>query len=144
MNRRGQIQQARPGAATVELALLLPLLCFLFVIAVDFARVFYFDLTVENCARCGALYAGADPTKALDTAGITAEAKKDAGTLDASQMTVTATPDNATTPTTVTVTVTYPFTTFTRYPGVPSSITMTRKVVATVAPAKPNLGTGSN
>jgi Flp pilus assembly protein TadG len=138
-NRRRQIQQARPGAATVELALLLPLLCFLFVIAVDFARVFYFDLTVANCARCGALYAGRDPTSALDTASISAEAKRDAGTLDATQMTVTSTPDNPTSPNTVAVTVTYPFTTFTQYPGVPSSITMSRTVIATVAPAKPNI-----
>jgi Flp pilus assembly protein TadG len=130
MKGRHRVQEPRRGAAAVELALLLPLLCFLFVIAVDFARVFYFTITVENCARCGAIYAGRDPNAALDTAAITAEAKKDAGNLDVSQMTVTVTPN-------------YPFTTFTRYPGVPSSMTLTRTVVATIAPAKPLTGTGT-
>src|SRR5262245_64291139 len=53
----------RGGAAAVELALLLPLLAFLFVVAVDFCRLFYYSLTVNNCARNGALY-GCDPTGA--------------------------------------------------------------------------------
>ena len=55
--QRRDTTAVRPGVATVELAVVLPLLCFLFVIAVDFARVFYFDLTVANCARSGAIYA---------------------------------------------------------------------------------------
>jgi Flp pilus assembly protein TadG len=38
------------GAATVELAVLLPFLCFLFVAAVDSARVLYDGITVQNCA----------------------------------------------------------------------------------------------
>jgi Flp pilus assembly protein TadG len=46
--------------AVVELAILLPLLVFLFVITVDFARVYYFSLTLQNCARAGAMYAS-DP-----------------------------------------------------------------------------------
>ena len=50
----------RKGAAAVELAILLPFLAFLFVVAVDFGRVFYYSLTIENCARNGALY-GSDP-----------------------------------------------------------------------------------
>src|SRR3954451_8532118 len=51
----------REGAATVELALLLPFLCFLFVVAVDYSRVFYFAVTVQNCARNGAYYASDYP-----------------------------------------------------------------------------------
>src|SRR5262245_58534494 len=50
----------RRGAAVVEMAILLPLLVFLAVLAVDFARVFYFSLTLANCARNGAIYAS-DP-----------------------------------------------------------------------------------
>src|SRR5205807_5124453 len=46
----------RRAVAVVELAILLPLLTFLFVIAIDWARVFYYDLTIWNCARQGALY----------------------------------------------------------------------------------------
>jgi TadE-like protein len=40
----------------VELAIILPLVAFLFVIAVDYARIFYYSLTVANCARNGALH----------------------------------------------------------------------------------------
>src|SRR5262245_24006581 len=49
-------RDARRGAAAVELAVLLPVIVFLFVIAVDFGRVFYFSQVIENCARNGAIY----------------------------------------------------------------------------------------
>src|SRR5919197_6524949 len=54
-------RQVRRGASTVELAILLPFLCFLFCVAIDYARVFYFALTVQNCARNGAYYASDYP-----------------------------------------------------------------------------------
>src|ERR1700677_382614 len=47
---------ARRGAAAVELALLLPVLVFCSMMAVDFARVAYVQVTLQNCARNGALY----------------------------------------------------------------------------------------
>jgi hypothetical protein len=42
--------------AAVELALLLPLLVFACMAAVDFARVIYAMVILQNCARNGALY----------------------------------------------------------------------------------------
>jgi Flp pilus assembly protein TadG len=42
--------------AAVELALLLPLLVFACMAAVDFARVMYAMVALQNCARNGALY----------------------------------------------------------------------------------------
>ena len=42
--------------AAVELALLLPLLVFASMAAVDFARVIYAMATLQSCARNGALY----------------------------------------------------------------------------------------
>lgn len=42
--------------AAVELAFLLPLLVFACMAAVDFARVVYAMVTLQNCARNGALY----------------------------------------------------------------------------------------
>ena len=45
----------RKGAQVVELAVLLPFLAFMFVIAVDWARIFYYSIAVRNCARNGAL-----------------------------------------------------------------------------------------
>jgi len=52
---RGPRKRCR-GAAAVELATLLPLLLFLSMASVDFARVAYALVTLQNCARNGALY----------------------------------------------------------------------------------------
>ena len=131
-------QSARRGVAATELAILLPFLCFLFVIAVDFSRVFYFDLTVANCARSAGLYAMQTPTTALDQTGIANAAKQDAGNLDLTQMTVTSTTDSSTAPTIVTVTVTYPFNTITNFPGVTSNLTLSRTLQFKVGPLIPN------
>lgn len=132
---RGRV--VRRAVAATELALLLPFLCFLFVIAIDFARVFYFDLTVANCARNGALYGCQTPTTALDTAGIVSAAQLDAGNLDLTKLTVTSSTDSPTSPTTVSVTVTYPFATITHYPGV-SGLTLSRTLQMSIAPLVPN------
>ena len=43
-------RRVRKGAQVVELAFLLPFLAFMFVIAVDWARIFYYSITVTNCA----------------------------------------------------------------------------------------------
>ena len=51
----------RRAVAAAELALLLPVLTMLLVLGIDFGRVFYYYVTITNCARNGALYA-ADPT----------------------------------------------------------------------------------
>ncbi len=128
----------RRGLAAVELALLLPILCFLFVATIDFARVFYFDLIVANCARNGALHGSRDPTSALDTSGIQTAAQRDAGNLNVNQMTVASSTNSSTNPTTVTVTVTYPFHTLTSYPGISSSLTLTRTVQMSVSPWTPS------
>ena len=127
----------RRGVAALELALLLPLLCFLFVIAVDFARVFYFDLTVTNCARNGAIYGSQDPASSLDTAGIQTAAQRDAGNLNLSQLGVTSSTNLSASPTTVSVTVTYPFATITSFPGVPANLTLSRTVRMSVVPLTP-------
>jgi Flp pilus assembly protein TadG len=46
----------RKGVAAVELAILAPFLVALFLIALDFARVFYCQTTLNQCVRNGALY----------------------------------------------------------------------------------------
>jgi Flp pilus assembly protein TadG len=48
MMKRYRNQNGRSGASAVELALLLPFLVFLFVITVDFGRIFYYSLTLTN------------------------------------------------------------------------------------------------
>ena len=53
-------RETRRGTAAVELAVLAPFLVFLLLIAVDFARIFYAAVILDNCARNGAMYE-ADP-----------------------------------------------------------------------------------
>jgi Flp pilus assembly protein TadG len=131
-------KQLRRGVAATELAVLLPVLCFLFVVAVDFARVFYFDLTLANCVRSGVMYASRDPSSSLDTSGIETAAKKDASNLVVANVGVSSSTNSTTNPTKVTVTVTYPFTTITHYPGIPSTMTLSRTLTMDVAQLKPN------
>jgi len=126
----------RPGAAAVELAVLLPFLAFLFVITVDWARIFYFSQVIENCARKGALYASDPkaPSYNLYTSVQQAALGPDSTGLNP-QPTVTSTngTDAAGNPY-VSVTVTWTFSTITHFPGVPSSVTLTRTVQMRAAP----------
>ena len=126
----------RRGSAAVELALLLPLLGLLFVFTVDFARLYYHYCIVTNCARNGALYLS-DPTAIPESpyADVTAAALADASDLSP-QPTVTwgTGTDNSY----IQVTVVYPFTTITNYPGLSNPINLTRTVQMRVAPATPN------
>src|SRR5207244_1804755 len=48
----------RRAAAAAELAILAPILFFLFAIAVDYGRIFYFTQTLRSAARNGAYFAG--------------------------------------------------------------------------------------
>jgi TadE-like protein len=72
------------GVAAVELALLLPLLVFICMATVDFARLMYALVTLQNCARNGALYelymAGQFPLPSGWTSLLTA-VQADAGNL---------------------------------------------------------------
>lgn len=128
---------ARKGAAAAEFALLLPILCFFFVIAIDYGRVFYYTVVVTNCARSGAFYASQNPTTANDTTGISTAAKRDAPNLDSTNINVSSSTNSTTNPTYVDVTVTYPFTTITNFPGVTHTTTISRTVRATVTPLTP-------
>jgi Flp pilus assembly protein TadG len=133
--RRGP---GRRAVAAVELALLLPFLMFVFLVAIDYCRVFYLTQVVDNCARNGAVYA-CDPVGASMSPYATLN---DAAMADASpdiqaNMTVTSTTTPDTTGTYVTVTVTCPFTTLTGYPGLPSQVIVSRSAEARVAPTVP-------
>jgi Flp pilus assembly protein TadG len=120
------------------LAILLPFLAFLFVVAVDFCRVFYMSLTLANCARNGALYA-ADPLTAAESPypNYTAAALADAGNLSPTPTVTSASGTDANGPY-VEVTVACPFQTITNYPGVPSTVNLTRTTRMRTFPNTPN------
>lgn len=52
----GQRRRRRRAAAAVEFAAVLPVLLIVFVMAVDFARAYYFAQLVADCARNGAMF----------------------------------------------------------------------------------------
>lgn len=148
---------ARRGTATVELAVLLPFLMMLFLFAFDFARVFYYTITIENCVHNAALYgsqsfdnqnqqwvgnqqywqgpngqlvAQENVTADLDGTNLTPA-------LATSNVSITSGTDTDGHPVNI-VTVTYTFSTIVSYPGIPSPMTIVRTAQVRVAPAQPS------
>lgn len=83
-------RERRSGAAAVELAFLLPVLSFMIVVGIDFARIFYTDATITTCARNAALYAS-DSTSAANSPYKSYTA---AGMVDGSNLTPALTDSN--------------------------------------------------
>lgn len=138
-SRRTARRRPLRGVAVVELAVLLPLLVLLFMITIDFARIFYFSLTLTNCARAGALYAS-DPTTADESpfANVQAAALSDASNLTP-QPTVTSTSGtDAQGRKYVSVTVNYTFQTITGFPGIPNQVALQRTMTMYESAGTPN------
>ena len=126
---------SRPGVAAVELAVLLPFLAFMFVIAIDWARIFYFSQVIENCARQGALWASDEKGTSQNLyPDVTSAALADAPNLNPPPTATETSGTDAAGNSYVSVTVTWTFQTITNYPGVPNSVTLTRTVQMRVSP----------
>jgi TadE-like protein len=98
------------GQSVVELALLMPFLLWILAGAVDFGRVYYYDIVVINAARSGAR-AAADIRKS--DAQVKSAVKVDAGTVPIADgdIAITVSPSgDRELGSTVTVKVTYRFT----------------------------------
>jgi Flp pilus assembly protein TadG len=115
--------------AVVELAVLLPLLVFLFIVTVDFARVYYFSLTLQNCARAGALYAS-DPYVADESpfASVEEAALSDATNLSPAPTITQTSGSDASGRSYVEVTAAHSFKSITGYLGIPKILNITRSV----------------
>jgi len=138
-------QPARSGIAAVELAILLPFLMFLAIIATDWARMIYYTMVLDHCARSGALWAADIDTQSKSpyttvTDAALAEAPNLGTTPTVTQTNLT---DGGDGQKAVVVTVTMNFTTITHfsYPrlfNVPNSDTLSRSVQMRVVPLTPN------
>ena len=129
--------RTRRAAAAVELAALLPFIAYICIIATDWARLFYYTITIEQCARNGALYA-ADPATQPESgyASVTEASLASAPGLNPTP-TVTAQDIEIDRRPAVEVTVTLNFKTITNFPGVPRSETLVRKVTMRKIPVTP-------
>jgi Flp pilus assembly protein TadG len=128
----------REGVAAVELAILLPLLAFLMVIAVDWGRVFYYAISVDQAARNGAAWSF-DPYAGVVSpyADVKSAALADFPNVNPPPA-VTSTTGTDTSGSYVDVTVSYNFVTVTNFPGVPRSTALTRTVRVYQAPQNPS------
>jgi Flp pilus assembly protein TadG len=155
VQRLGRNQLKRTAAATVELAVLLPFLVLMFLGIVDFGRLFYHSMTVQNALHNAMLFAGQTfdnqnqqwigNNQYWQGPGGQVSATGDAAGMDGSYMTppldttqvTTATGTDANGNSVVIVTVSYTFQTLVPYPGIPSQVQIQRSAQIRVAPAVP-------
>jgi Flp pilus assembly protein TadG len=133
-----QSRRARRGVAATELAVMLPFLAFLFVIGVDWSRVFYYSVTLDNCARNGALYAS-DPYSQVQSpyGSITAAALADAPNMNPAPTVTSSSGVDDSGYSYVDCTVSWQFQTVTNFPGVPNQTNLARTVRVYQAPSLP-------
>lgn len=117
----------------MELALLLPVLLILFLVAVDFARVYYADITVANAARVGAQYGSMSPDNASDTGTIRELARDEASNLRPQPTVQSSQGTDASGNPYVEVTVSYPFSTLMNWAGLPHNFTVQKTLRMEVA-----------
>jgi hypothetical protein len=124
-----QRQPSRRGAAAVELAALLPLMVFLFVIALDWGRVYYYSVTLTNAARQGAIYL-CDPVMraASPYTTVSDAALSDCTNLQPSPTVNSTSGTDASGNPYVEVSVSWPMSLITGYPGISNPTNMTGTV----------------
>jgi hypothetical protein len=136
-SKRSDRIQARAGIAAVELALVLPVMIFMCMATIDFARVAYAQVTLQNCARNGALYEfykAAGYTMPTGWTTLSAAVNADAGSLNVTIPVTYGANANPYTPmsnSTITVVVQCNFTfisypSFTNLPAMSSGVTLTQ------------------
>jgi hypothetical protein len=135
---------------------MLPVLVPLLVAVIDLGRLFYCSMTVENCLHNSVLFSGQTfDNQNQEWVGTTqywqgpngaVSTTQAAGELDGTNLSPALTDAEITTSSTkdddgnsvVVVTVTYTFTPLVPYPGLPSSVPISRSRQIRVAPALPN------
>src|SRR5262249_13952563 len=130
---------SRRGVAATEMAVLLPVLGGLLVIAIDLSRIFYYSPTLNNCARNDALWrSDPDPIAKSSDPDMTAAALADAQNVQPAPTVTSNSGVDADGRNYVECTVTYNFQTVTNLPLVPSTTTLTRTIRAYVSAQVPN------
>lgn len=137
---------ARWGTATVELALILPLLMFFWVIAVDWARIFYYTVTLQYAARDGAYFGSNYPGIYTYTSIVDAALGETTNITPTPTVTTSYSVSNegpysmSTQPPVgyIQVRVSYTFTTITNFPGVPATTPISAAARMRLCPLMPD------
>jgi Flp pilus assembly protein TadG len=121
------------------MAVLAPLMVMLFIIAADFARVYYFSLTLTNCARAGAFYAS-DPWTADESPfnSTTEAALSEARNISPAPTISEKSGADGSGHAWVEVTAEHKFRTITGFPGIPNEVKLKRTVRMYVCAIVPN------
>jgi Flp pilus assembly protein TadG len=151
------VRHPQSGQSLVEVALMLPFLLLLLLGVIEVGRFLYIGILVGNAARAGAAYGTQSLVKSVDTAGIITAARSDfqnngqnvgtltvsssvscgcdsSGTITTAACTGTGAGTCAAGQWTVTLTVTASgtFSSLFNYPGIPSSIAISKTAVMQV------------
>jgi Flp pilus assembly protein TadG len=126
MVRQKRYGWRKRGVAATELALILPVLGFLCLLAIDYSRLFYTLATLSDCARAGAYYYAT--TSTATTTSIQQAALNDASNLTPTPTVVSTTGTDSGGNVYVQVTVSTTFTTIANFPGITTSTVLSRKV----------------
>jgi Flp pilus assembly protein TadG len=137
MGMRREGRSSRPGATVVEFAVLLPLLAFLFVAGVDFARVYFQMITLNHAASSGAIWGARDEVRAANTEGIKQAALADCTDLDPPPTVTSVKGVDGLNHPYLEVTVSWTFTTVSSFPLVPNTVVLSRTVQMRIAPTQP-------
>ncbi len=152
----GQRRARCNGQSILEFAFLLPVLCLLLLGIIEVGRYAYISILVGNAARAGVAYGAQDRMSAANSAGIVTAARNDFQSNGQDPSTLVVTPayscacSNAGSMSTVTctvgacpagqqfiaslqVTASGTFTGLFNYPGIPSSMTMSRTATMRIA-----------
>ena len=137
-------KKSSKGQSMVEMALLLPVLALVFVVAADFARVFYESIEVAHAARAGVQYGAQNLVKAVDYTGMEDAALNDGSNISGlsatasyfctcNQQAVACSPPGCAEPQVfVKVTTSATFKTILNYPGIGSTIPLNTTAILEV------------
>ncbi len=126
----------RHGAAAAELAIFLPFLGFMFVVAVDYCRFFHYSQTIQSCAQAAAMYWSGHAGQE----GSAAEAAQQAAVAEGASLNPPLKAEQVTTSNSAgmaIVTVQYDFQMLTPLWGKGGKVTLTRSVQMSPAPKLP-------
>ena len=142
-NRSSNRGGRRRGAAATELAVWLPLLVFVLIVAIDFCRLFFSYTIITNAARNGALWASDPLANPLAYGAVTPSqspyatvqdaALADANNLNPAPNVTSSTGTDGQGNNTVSVTVQYQFNMISAYLGF-SNVNLSRQVTMRMAP----------